>query len=61
MRFKTPAKTTLNFGAAGFNERNLLIERAGCLQFANDIEERTDGAIRIEFVGSNQISASSIA
>lgn len=54
-RFKTPAKVTWKFGAAGFNERNLLIERAGCLQFVNDLEERTDGAIRIEFIGSNQI------
>jgi TRAP-type C4-dicarboxylate transport system substrate-binding protein len=54
-RFKTPAKHTLKFGAAGFNERNLLIERAGCLQFVNDVEERTDGAIRIEFIGNNQI------
>ena len=31
-RFKTEAKHTLKFGASGFNERNLLIERAGCLQ-----------------------------
>ncbi|MGD1877885.1 MAG: TRAP transporter substrate-binding protein [Kiloniellaceae bacterium] len=54
-RFKTEAKHTLKFGASGFNERNLLIERAGCLQFAADLEERTDGAIRIEFIGSNQI------
>ena len=54
-RFKTEAKHTLKFGAAGFNERNLLIERAGCLQFAADLEERTDGAIRVEFIGSNQI------
>lgn len=54
-RFKTPAKHTLKFGAAGFNERNLLIERAGCLQFVNDLEERTDGAIRVEFIGNNQI------
>ncbi len=54
-RFKTEPKFTLKFGAAGFNERNLLIERAGCLQFAADLEERTDGAIRIEFIGSNQI------
>ena len=54
-RFKNEPKFTLKFGAAGFNERNLLIERAGCLQFANDIEERTDGAIRIEFIGNNQI------
>ena len=54
-RFKTPAKHTFKFGAAGFNERNLLIERAGCLQFVNDLEERTDGAIRVEFIGNNQI------
>ena len=54
-RFGTSAKHTLKFGAAGFNERNLLIERAGCLQFVNDLEERTDGAIRIEFIGNNQI------
>jgi len=54
-RFKTPAKFQWKFGAAGFNPTNLLIERAGCLQFARDVEERTDGAIRIEFIGSNQI------
>ena len=54
-RFKGEPKFTLKFGAAGFNERNLLIERAGCLQFVNDLEERTDGAIRIEFIGNNQI------
>ncbi len=54
-RFKMQPKHTLKFGASGFNERNLLIERAGCLEFVRDIEERTDGAIRIEFIGSNQI------
>ncbi len=54
-RFKTNAKHTLKFGAAGFNERNLLVERAGCLDFVNDLEERTDGAIRVEFIGNNQI------
>ncbi len=54
-RFATKPKVTWKFGAAGFNARNLLIERAGCLQFVNDLEERTDGAIRIEFIGSNQI------
>lgn len=54
-RFKTPAKHTLKFGASGFNESNLLIERAGCLEFVRDLEERTDGAIRIEFIGNNQI------
>ena len=54
-RYKMEPKFTLKFGAAGFNEKNLLIERAGCLQFVNDLEERTDGAIRIEFIGNNQI------
>ncbi|MEL6220276.1 MAG: TRAP transporter substrate-binding protein [Pseudomonadota bacterium] len=54
-RFKKEAKHTLKFGAAGFNQRNLLIERAGCLEFARDLEERTDGEIRVEFIGDNQI------
>ena len=54
-RYKNEPKFTLKFGASGFNENNLLIERAGCLQFVNDLEERTDGAIRIEFIGNDQI------
>lgn len=54
-RFSKPAKHTLKFGAAGFNQRNLLIERAGALFFARDLEERTDGEIRVEFIGDNQI------
>ncbi|MGH1480363.1 MAG: TRAP transporter substrate-binding protein [Geminicoccales bacterium] len=53
-RFSKQPKVTLKFGASGFNEKNLLIERAGCLDFVRDLEERTDGAIRIEFIGSNQ-------
>ncbi|RED18571.1 TRAP transporter substrate-binding protein [Pontivivens insulae] len=54
-RFGREARFTLKFGAAGFNARNLLIERAGALEFARDIEARTDGEIRIEFIGDNQI------
>jgi TRAP-type C4-dicarboxylate transport system substrate-binding protein len=54
-RFKNSPKFTLKFGAAGLNERNLMFERAGCLQFVNDLEERTEGAIRVEFIGSNQL------
>lgn len=54
-RFAKEAKHTLKFGAAGFNARNLLIERAGCLEFARDLESRTDGEIRVEFIGDNQI------
>nr|WP_306266918.1 TRAP transporter substrate-binding protein [Pararhizobium sp. IMCC3301] len=54
-RFTKEAKHTLKFGASGFNARNLLIERAGALEFARDLESRTDGEIRIEFIGDNQI------
>lgn len=54
-RFAKEAKFTFKFGASGFNERNLLIERAGCLEFARDLESRTDGEIRVEFIGDNQI------
>jgi len=54
-RYAKPAKYTLKFGASGFNEKNLLIERAGCIDFIQDIEARTDGEIRIEFIGDNQI------
>ncbi|MFD1157418.1 TRAP transporter substrate-binding protein [Roseovarius aestuarii] len=54
-RFAKEPKHTLKFGAAGFNARNLLIERAGALEFARDLESRTDGEIRVEFIGDNQI------
>ncbi len=54
-RFAKEAKFTLKFGAAGFNQQNLLIERAGVLEFARDLESRTDGEIRVEFIGNNQI------
>lgn len=54
-RFAKEPRHTLKFGAAGFNARNLLIERNGSLDFARDLEERTDGEIRVEFIGDNQI------
>ncbi len=54
-RFAKEPKFTLKFGASGFNARNLLIERAGALEFARDLESRTDGEIRVEFIGDNQI------
>lgn len=54
-RYAKEPKFTLKFGASGFNQRNLLIERAGCLEFARDLESRTDGEIRVEFIGDNQI------
>ncbi|RMH44922.1 MAG: TRAP transporter substrate-binding protein [Alphaproteobacteria bacterium] len=54
-RFSKQPRFQLKFGAAGFNPQNLLIERAGALEFARDLEERTDGEIRVEFIGNNQI------
>jgi TRAP-type C4-dicarboxylate transport system substrate-binding protein len=54
-RFAKEPKFTFKFGASGFNQRNLLIERAGCLEFARDLESRSDGEIRVEFIGDNQI------
>lgn len=54
-RFGKEPKHTIKLGASGFNPRNLLIERAGVLEFARDLEERTDGEIRVEFIGDNQI------
>ncbi|MAH83523.1 MAG: TRAP transporter substrate-binding protein DctP [Rhodospirillaceae bacterium TMED8] len=54
-RFKNKAKHTIKFGADGMNARVQSIEHSGALQFTQDIEERTDGAVRIEFLGSNQI------
>ena len=54
-RFAKEPKFTLKMGAAGFNPQNLLIERAGVLEFARDLESRTDGEVRVEFIGNNQI------
>ncbi len=54
-RYTIKPKFTLKFGASGFNEKNLDIQKSGQLFFAKDLEERTNGAIRVEFIGSNQI------
>jgi len=54
-RYAIKPKFALKFGASGFNETNLNIQKSGQLFFAKDVEERTNGAIRVEFIGSNQI------
>nr|WP_299243339.1 TRAP transporter substrate-binding protein DctP [uncultured Halomonas sp.] len=54
-RNQTTPKHTLRFGASGFNERNLDIQKSGQLFFARDLEARTNGAIRVEFMGSNEV------
>lgn len=48
-------KYNFKMGAAGFNEENLKIQESGQLWFARELEKRSDGAIRVDFIGSNQI------
>ncbi len=54
-RFKKQPKFNLKYAPDGLNAKRLLVQRSGSLFLAQDIEERTDGEIRIEFLGSNQI------
>ncbi|MEO7854133.1 MAG: TRAP transporter substrate-binding protein [Rubrivivax sp.] len=46
---------TLKFGAAGFNETNLKVQESGQLWFAQELEKRSEGALKIEFIGNNAI------
>ena len=46
---------TLKFGAAGFNEENLKIQESGQLWFAQELEKRSEGALKIDFIGNNAI------
>nr|CAA6829303.1 MAG: TRAP-type C4-dicarboxylate transport system, periplasmic component [uncultured Thiotrichaceae bacterium] len=54
-RYAVEPKFKLKFGAAGFSEAALDIQKSGQLFFARDLEERTNGAIRVEFIGNNAI------
>ena len=54
-RFGTEPKHTFKFGGDGHSAGTLRIEKSGALQFIQDLEERTDGAIRVEFFGSNSL------
>lgn len=54
-RFGKTARHTLKFGAAGFSVASEKVLVTGGLHFARDLEERTDGEIRIEYIGQNQI------
>ena len=45
----------LKFGAAGFNENNLKIQESGQLWFAQELEKRSEGALKIEVIGNNAI------
>ena len=49
------ALRTLRFGASDLNEDNLKIQESGQLWFARRLEENTEGALRVEFLGDNRV------
>jgi TRAP-type transport system periplasmic protein len=53
-RHKTPAKHTLRMGTI-YNDNQIMVQRAGVYDFVRDLEERTDGAIRIDFLNSGAV------
>ena len=55
-RFGKKAKHVLRLGTI-FNERQHNVQRAGVWEFVRDLEERTDGEIRVEMQHSNSICA----
>ncbi len=54
-RYASEPKYTFRYGGAGYNAERLRFVHVGCLDFIRDLEERTNGAIRVEFIGENQI------
>lgn len=54
-RYATEPKYQLRYGGAGYNADRLKVVHVGSLVFVRDLEERTNGAIRVEFIGDNQI------
>src|SRR5690606_41362167 len=50
------AKYNFKMGSAGFNDENLKIQESGQLWVARALYNRSDGAIRVAFIGSNQFS-----
>lgn len=55
-RFKSEPKHVLRLGTI-FNQRQHNIQRSGIWPFVQDLEERTEGAIRIEMLDSNGVCA----
>ena len=54
-RYASEPKYQLRYGGAGYNEDRLKVVHYGSLDFIRDLEARTNGAIRVEFIGENQI------
>nr|WP_298379166.1 TRAP transporter substrate-binding protein DctP [uncultured Halomonas sp.] len=53
-RRRTTPKHVLRFAASGCNERHQNIQNSSQLFFARDLEARSNGAIRVDFVDSNE-------
>lgn len=51
---KTP-KYKFRYGAAGMSDETTWVAKIGSLDFVRELEERTDGEIRVEHLGSNSI------
>ena len=54
-RYKTTPKYKFRYGAAGHSTNTEWVAKIGTLDFVRDIEEKSDGAIRIEHLGSGSI------
>ena len=58
-RHKKKAKHTLKLGSVSGFDHNRVI-RLGTYHFARDLEDRTDGEIRIDILGSNSVCAEQV-
>jgi TRAP-type transport system periplasmic protein len=50
-----PAKHRLRYGAAGHSEDTTWVAKSGSLHFVREVEERTNGEVRIEHLGAGTI------
>ncbi|MGE0699199.1 MAG: TRAP transporter substrate-binding protein DctP, partial [Hyphomicrobiaceae bacterium] len=53
-RLKSKAKHTFRFGSI-YNDNVVMIQRAGAYEFIRDLEDRTDGEIRIDFLNAGSV------
>ena len=54
-RYKSKPKFKFRYGAAGHSVDTMWVAKIGTMDFVREVEERTDGEIRIEHLGSNSI------
>jgi len=54
-RYKAAPKYKFRYGAAGHSVDTMWVAKIGTMDFVREVEERTDGEIRIELLGSNSI------